>query len=134
MSEENLEIVERAIAAVNARDIDGYLCCCTNDVQLSTPLTEVTGVYEGPNGIRRFFADVADTGPDFELAVERLEAVGADRVLAFMRVTATGRASGLPTAAGTPTGNVYDLADGKIKRIRIFLDREEALEAAGLQE
>jgi hypothetical protein len=134
MSEENLEIVERAIAAVNGRDIDGYLCCCTNDVQLSTPLTEVTGVYEGPDGIRRFFADVADTGPDFELVIERLEAVGADRVLAFMRVTATGRASGLPAAAGTPTGNVYDLADGRIKRIRIFLDREEALEAAGLQE
>jgi ketosteroid isomerase-like protein len=49
-----------------------------------------------------------------------------------MRVTATGRASGIPTE--TRTGNVYDLADGKIERIRIFADRAEALEAAGLSE
>jgi hypothetical protein len=34
----------------------------------------------------------------------------------------------------TATGNVYDLADGKIKRIRIFTDRNQALEAAGLRE
>jgi hypothetical protein len=32
------------------------------------------------------------------------------------------------------TGNVYDFAGGKIQRIRIFFDREQALEAAGLRE
>ena len=31
-------------------------------------------------------------------------------------------------------GNVYDLAAGKIKRIRIFLDRQQALRAVGLAE
>jgi hypothetical protein len=49
-----------------------------------------------------------------------------------MRVTATGRASGIPTEVAT--GNVYELADGKIKVIRIFADRNQALEAAGLSE
>ena len=49
-----------------------------------------------------------------------------------MLVTATGRASGIPQDART--GNVYDLADGKIERIRIFIHREEALKAAGLRE
>jgi ketosteroid isomerase-like protein len=132
MSQENVEIVKRAVAAVNQRDIDGYLACCTKDVQLSTPLAEVAGVYEGPNGIRRFFADLGDTSPDFKITIERLEAIGPDRVLAFMLVTGTGRASGIPQDA--PTGNVYDLVDGKIERIRIFVDREQALEAAGLKE
>jgi ketosteroid isomerase-like protein len=132
MSQENVEIVKRAIAAVNERDVDGYLSCCTNDVQLSTPVAAIAGVYEGPDGIRRFFADLGDTNPDFQLTIERLEAIGADRVLAFMLVTGAGRASGIPTDA--PTGNVYDLVDGKIERIRIFFDREQALEAAGLRE
>ena len=132
MSQENVEIVRRAVAAVNQRDIDGYLACCANDVQLSTPLAEVAGVYEGPDGIRRFFADLGDTSPDFKITTERLEAVGTDRVLAFMLVTGTGRASGIPQEART--GNVYDLADGKIERIRIFVDREQALEAIGLRE
>jgi ketosteroid isomerase-like protein len=132
MSEENVEVVRRAVAAVNRRDIDAYLACCTDDVQLSTPLTDVTGVYQGPDGIRRFFADVGDTGPDFQLTIERVEAIGPNRVLTFMLVTATGRASGIPQDART--GNVYDLAGGKIDRIRIFVDRAEALEAAGLRE
>jgi ketosteroid isomerase-like protein len=132
MSKENVELVRRAVAAVNRRDIDAYLACCTDDVQLSTPLTEVTGVYEGPDGIRRFFADVGDTGPDFQLTIERVEPIGPDRVLVFMVVTATGRASGIPQ--DSRTGNVYDLAGGKIERIRIFADRAEALEVAGLRE
>jgi len=132
MSQENVEMVRRAVAAVNRRDIEAYLACCTDDVQLSTPLADVAGVYEGPDGIRRFFADVGDTGPDFQLTIERVEAIGPDRVLAFMLVAATGRASGLPQDART--GNVYDLAGGKIERIRIFVDRAEALEAAGLRE
>jgi uncharacterized protein len=132
MSQENVEIVRRAVAAVNQRDIDEYLACCTNDVQLSTPLAEIVGTYEGPDGIRRFFADLGDTSPDFTITTERLEAVGTDRVLAFMLVTGTGRASGIPQEARTV--NIYDLADGKIERIRIFVDRDQALEAAGLRE
>jgi ketosteroid isomerase-like protein len=130
MSQENVEVVKRAVEAVNRRDIDGYLACCTRDVQLITPVAEIAGGYEGPDGIRRFFADVGDTGPDFQLMIERVEAIGPDRVLALMLVTATGRASGIPQDART--GNVYDLAGGKIERIRIFVDREEALGAAGL--
>jgi ketosteroid isomerase-like protein len=132
MSQENVELVKRAVASVNQRDIDGYLACCTEDVQLITPIADVAGVYDGREGIRRFFADIADTGPDFKITIERLEAVGANRVLALMSVTATGRASGIPTEAAT--GNVYDLADGKIEVIRIFADRNQALEAAGLSE
>jgi hypothetical protein len=33
MSQENVEIVERAVAAINQRDIGGYLACCTDDVE-----------------------------------------------------------------------------------------------------
>jgi ketosteroid isomerase-like protein len=121
MSQENVEIVERAVAAINQRDIAGYLACCTDDVKLIwiTPTTDVAGAsYEGADGIRHFF--------------ERLEALGTDRVVAFMQLTGSGRASGIPTDA--ETANVYDLVDGRIRRIRVFFDRAEALEAAGLSE
>src|SRR5215208_3626754 len=130
MSQENVEVVRRAVAAVNARDIDRYLAGCTEDVELRTPLAPVGGVYEGPDAIRRFFADIEDTAPDFRLELERVEVIGEDRVLALLRVTASGRMTGIPTPATTT--NLYDLVEGKIRRIRIFLDRQEALEAAGL--
>ena len=122
--------MERAIAAINARDIDAYLACCTDDVSLRTPMAELTGEYRGAEGIKRFLVDVEDAVPDFRIGVRSVESVGASQVLAALHVTASGRTSGIPQDA--QSANVYDLADGKISRVRIFLDRREALEAVGL--
>ena len=58
--------------------------------------------------------------------------MSGERILAFLRVTFHGRASGLSMPA--ETGNVYEFEEGKIRRVQIFLDRAEALEAAGLSE
>jgi ketosteroid isomerase-like protein len=130
MSEENVRLVERAIAAINARDIKGYLACCTESVKLETPVAAVGGVYEGIDGISRFFTDIEEAAPDFRLELDGVEEVDSKRVIAFLRMSSTGRASGLPMAP--PTTNVYDLIDGKISHVRIFLDRQEALKAVGL--
>ena len=139
-----MEVVRRAIAAANERDVDRYLALCTDDIQLQTPWTGIEGVYEGRDAIRRFFTDLRDTASDFHLSIERLDSIRSDQVLVFLRAHVSGRASGItvrseslssePPQAGVPTGNVYDLSKGKISRIRIFLDRDEALEAAGLRE
>jgi ketosteroid isomerase-like protein len=130
MSQENLEVVRRAVAALNARDLEGYLACCTRDVELHTP--EVfAGVYEGPQGIRRFLTDVEDAGPDFHIDLQDLKAVGDDQVLAFVQTASTGRVSRIPMA--TTQTNVYDLVDGKIRRVRIFPDHDQALKAVGLE-
>ncbi|HME05318.1 MAG TPA: nuclear transport factor 2 family protein [Solirubrobacteraceae bacterium] len=130
MSQENMETVERAIAAINARDIDAYLACCTENVELLLPM--VGAEYLRADGIRRYFNDIEDIGPDFLIEVQRVQALGDSNVLAFLRFEATGRASGIVT--GAESANVYDFIEGKISRIRIFLDRDEALEAAGLAE
>jgi ketosteroid isomerase-like protein len=130
MSQQNVETVRRAIAAINARDIDAYLACCTENVELLLPM--VGAEYLGADRIKRFFTDIEDIGPDFRIEVQRVQAIGDSNVIAFLRVGATGRVSGIAT--GAESGNVYDFIDGKISRVRIFLDREEALEAVGLRE
>ena len=132
MSQDNVRLVERAIAAINARDIEGYLACCTENVKLETPMAAVGGVYEGIDGIRRFLTDVEDAVPDFRIELDGVEEVDSKRVLAFLRNSSTGRASGIRLA--WPQANVYDLIDGKISHIRIFLDRQQALKAVGLEE
>jgi ketosteroid isomerase-like protein len=146
MSQENLDLVERVVAAVNERDVDGYLACCTDDIKLRTPWAGVEGVYEGPEAIRRFFADLQDWAPDFRLTIDRAEPIGATRVLVLLRASLSGRASGLPGVAMSgglrdapaarelSTGTVYDFAGGKVTSIRVFLDRDQALEAVGLSE
>ena len=123
MSQENVEVVKRAVAAVNDRDVESYLACCTADVRMENPVAAIQGAYEGSDGIRRFFADVLDTSPDFRVTIERLESIGTDRVLGFMRLNMSGRASGIILGSDIPSANLYDFTDGKIKRVRIFLDR-----------
>jgi ketosteroid isomerase-like protein len=146
VSQGNVELAERVVAAVNERDVDGYLACCADDIKLRTPWAAVDGVYEGPEAIRRFFADLQDWAPDFRLTIERAEPIGATRVLVFLRVSLRGRASGLsavavsgglsddPAARDIPTATVYDFAGGKVAGIRVFLDRDQALEAVGRRE
>ena len=141
MSQENLGVVRDLISAVNDRDVDRYLAHCTEGIRLETPWAAVEGVYEGPDAMRRFFSDLSDTLPDFRLGIERLDPIGDDRVLALLRVSATGRASGIAAgaegpgegASPLPTATVYDLAGGKVRRIRVFLDRQEAIDFVGLR-
>ena len=146
MSQQNLVLVERVVAAVNGRDVDGYVACCADDIKLRTPWAAVEGVYEGPEAIRRFFADLQDWAPDFRLTIERAEPIGATRVLVFLRASLSGRASGLPAAAMSgglgdaptagllSTATVFDFAGGMVASIRVFLDRDQALKAVGLAE
>ena len=48
MSQENERLVERAIAAINARDIEGYLACCTENIKLETPMPPLEGWMKEP--------------------------------------------------------------------------------------
>ena len=130
MSRENVETVGRAIAAINARDIHGYLACCTENVELLLPMAG--SEYFGADGIKRFFTDIEDIGPDFRIEVQHVQTIDDSNAIAFLRIGATGRASGIVT--GAESANVYDFIDGKISRVRIFLDRAEALKAVGLGE
>jgi ketosteroid isomerase-like protein len=132
MSRENLEVVERAEAALSKRDIDSYLACCAEDIRVWAPWGPVEGIYEGQDGVRRFWADIEAALPDLRVTVERMESIGSERVVAFLRSSARARASGVPV--DLETANVYDLADGRITGLRIFADREEALEAARVRE
>ncbi len=59
MFQENLRLVERAIAAINARDIEGYRACCTEDVTLETAMAAARGVYEGIDYDSRVTASTA---------------------------------------------------------------------------
>ena len=98
-------------------------------MELHTPVSPVEGAYRGTTGIRRFFSDIA-AAPDFRIEIERIEALGSDRVLALTRISASGRESGVDM--GAETAHVWNLIDGKIKTIAIYLNRDEGRRAAGL--
>ena len=128
MSRQTLEPVRNALQALNERDVDRYLSHCTRDVRLESPVAAIEGAYEGPRGIRRLFRDFRDAIPDFRLEIERLDTAGPDQVLALLRGSASGRVSGVPLHFAL--ANLYELAEGKIRRVRVFVDPDEAKAAA----
>jgi hypothetical protein len=134
MSEENVERVRRHLAALNERDVEGYLAGCTEDIELWSLLSALEGPYVGADGIRRFFGDVKDAAPDHVKALVRLEAIGSDRVLSVDHWTASGRSSHVSADEGFTIGTVYEFRDEKISRIRVFADLKDALAAVGLSE
>jgi ketosteroid isomerase-like protein len=131
MSQENFETVRKHFVALNARDVDAFLACCTDDVEVVPTIAAIEGPYRGRSGLERFFADTLDTAPDFEVRSERMEAVG-DKVISFDRGSASGRAS--EVAAEIALTSVYEFQGGKISRIQVFADANEALEAVGLSD
>jgi ketosteroid isomerase-like protein len=133
MSPTNVEVVKALMDAVNRRDIDTFAGLTTPDFEwFPVFAARVEGdVYRGREGIAAFLGEVDQTWEEFRPMPERYHDLD-DRVLGLGRLKTRGRASGVPS--DSPWGGVYDFRDGKISRIRTYLDHGEALRAAGLPE
>jgi ketosteroid isomerase-like protein len=131
MSQKNVDAVNRAISAINERDVDAYLAVCRPDVELINPIAAIEGPNRGEPGIRRFFEGIREGTTRFELEVERLEPLGDDRVLASLTLNVESERG---FSQRQPLTNLYELEGSKLSRVRVFRDREEARRAAGLSE
>ncbi len=131
MPEENVEVVRRALDALNRRDVEAYLALASPQIELINPASPIEGPTSGHEGIRRFFSELAAFADTSAFQIDDVRAVG-EQVLALFTLTTVGRTSGAETIASL-TG-VYDLEGGKLRRVRIFTDHAGGLEAVGLPE
>ncbi len=131
MSEENVEIVKRVTDAFNRREVNALLDVAIPDCVMSSQLLDATADFRGSEGLERFYAMLSESWEDFQSVAQEYRDLG-DRVLALGRNRGCGKGSGVPVDG--PYGAVFDFCDGKISRIRLFLDQAEALRAAGLSE
>ena len=91
------------------------------------------GIYRGFEELRSFFEDWFSTFPfeEWEQAVDDVIDCGGEQVVVLTRQRARS-VSGIATEM--EYAQVVGLRDGKITRTTVYLDRERALEAAGLSE
>ena len=90
-----------------------------------------THIYRGRAEVREWFHQVVlEPWESFHVEVEEITEIADDRVFAGGLLTARGKGSGVETEVRGWA--VFWIANGKITRREIFLDRDEALEAAGL--
>jgi ketosteroid isomerase-like protein len=132
VSQENVEIVRRAIDAFNRGGIDEALQFFDTDIEWTTTgIFLEPGTYRGHEGARRYMGALATELEDLRSEAEDFIDAG-DRVVVSFRLFARGRQSGAPVVFSGAL--VYWLRGSKIFRIRNYTEQADALEAAGLGE
>ena len=131
MSQQNVEVASRAIAAINDRDVDAYLALCSPDVEMINQVAAIEGPNRGEAGIRNFFQAIDEAATRFQLEVKRLQPLDDNRVLGSLTLVLETKRGYRDRQAMT---TLYELEGGKLLRVRVFSDHAEALEAAGLSE
>jgi ketosteroid isomerase-like protein len=131
MSEENVEIVRRAVEAWNAGDMDAVREMYDPDVILQTVGDwPEPGPYEGREAVMRFFKQSRDPwdADTLEATSDFLHA--ADRVV----VRYVWRGVGHGPASNMEFTIVWGVRKGKVRSMEFFWNHAEALEAAELSE
>lgn len=88
-------------------------------------------VYHGRDAVRTYFKRFSSEFQPFWWEAEDVIDVDDDRVLLLVRVRGRGRGSG--AKFDTRGGWLFTLSNGMAVRVDAYLDRREALDAAGLR-
>jgi len=135
MSQENVELFRRALEAFNRRDLDALLEQLDPEAEwhpgVQSSLEGETTTFRGQEEVRKGLQGLIDAFEDLYLEVSEMRDLG-DRVLAMGRLQAHGTESGVEIES--PWAYLVEFRSGKAIWVRAFLDRKEALDAAGLRE
>jgi uncharacterized protein len=130
MSQENVELVRRGHEAFRDSGEEAIFEYLHADIDM-TPVDELLDAetFHGHDGVRRFFQLMREAFGDFGWEPQAFLNQG-DHVIVATRFFAEGRGSGAPVEA--MIYNVWTVRQGKAVRVRGFLSRSDAIEAAGL--
>jgi uncharacterized protein len=133
MAQENVEIVRRGFEAVDRGDRAAFALLLAPEVDwhsLAGPLLGV-GTIRGREAMLKFlWEDLPEGIEEFRVSPEELTDLGNDRVLVVGLFQGRGRSSDVEV--NLRVASVYEIRDGMIAAVRDYRSREEALEAAGL--
>ena len=132
MSQENVEIVRRAIEAFNRRDVDALEALNHPDIEIdwSASVGPEPRIYRGQEEVALFYNDYLGIFDRVQLVPDRFIESG-DSVVVPNAAQLRGR-DGIKTVARSTL--VYELRGGLIARVCLYQETAEALEAAGLRE
>ena len=120
--------MRRAYEGFGRRDIDAVLSVMDPDIEWdATDALAHTGVFRGHDGVTEYIESLSESWQEYELDPEQFAESGdGSQVMVLGTVTGT-LASGQPIEARF--AHVLHLGDdGKVRRLKVCLDREAALE------
>lgn len=127
----NAAIIRSVLDAWAAGDIETIVDAMAEDCELFPLRAQLEGTsYRGHEGVRRFYEDLNADWENLRLPYDEVREVG-DSVVVFARLVARGRTSGVDL--DVPIGQLWELRDGRIQRLRAFSEPEDALRAARVE-
>jgi ketosteroid isomerase-like protein len=125
------ELIRELCDALNAGDVEGAAELTHPDVVMygTRGGIDQDRVFRGRQSVVDYWNDVGDTWAAVRFEPERIIESG-DVIVVFWRETARSARSELEIKA--ETAGVLKVRDGKIAELRGYMDRAEALRAAGL--
>ena len=137
MSEENVDVIRKAVDALNRRDADAFTALLRPDVEWKEPTDPFPGlrpIYPGQDGVREWFEEAfLELWESFHVEIGEITEPSENQVFFETWLTARGAASGVETEIHN-WSVTWHTDDGKVARRALFWTRDEALEATGLQE
>ena len=132
MSAENVDIVRRAINAMNERDLDGVMRDTDPEVEVDWSRSRgvEAGIYHGYQACRDFWSTFLEAFDRIVNSPEEFIECG-EHVVIPIRTCLWGR-DGIKVE--TRYAPVVSLRNGRILQWRLYQERAEALEAVGLEE
>src|SRR5947209_18439228 len=134
MSQENVETVRGSLIAFAEGGLDAMAGFWDPaiDWRAIEGAPDDVGEMHGRAAMRRYIQEWVDMFDDITNVPEEILDLGDDRVLAVQHVTGRAKGSGIETELRYAV--VYTLRDGKIVRAREYIDRQQAVEAAGVRD
>jgi ketosteroid isomerase-like protein len=136
VSQENIELHERAVETLNARALSDELAAemlAPGFRMESTPTAVTDKTYLGAEGVREWFRDIFEgLDEDARYETEEILADSEDFVVARVRLVGRGARSGAPVELRWVGVTWYE--GGRATRSVGYLRRREALKAVGLEE
>ncbi len=121
-------VVRQLFERINSGDVDSALELITTDARFVVPpeASAEPDTYEGHEGARRYFDGFEGILDDVHFGLIDLGEVAPGTILAAVRLSGRGAATGIPVAQ--ETYGVLIVRDGLVSYITIYNEREAALE------
>jgi ketosteroid isomerase-like protein len=128
MSEENIDLVRRMQEAFLGADPESALAYLAPDVVYDARERPDGKVWHGRDGVRRAMLEWGEVWEEWEIGTDGYLEAGSDKVLILWHERGRGRGSGVRMEQRG--ANLVTVCEGRIVHLRLYVNREAALEAA----
>ena len=134
MSQENVDLVHKLVEAFNRHDLETLAALSDADLEFVSVLTAIEAggaTYRGPNTWEDYFTVMDEAWEEWQAKDVKVFDASEDLVATVFQIVGTGKNSG--ARAGRTVGLTYRFREGKVWRMRSYMDPDEALKAVGLR-